>query len=88
MGKSALVLVLFFSLALMVCGDSEDDMYKPKRMPKRPDDGTWRTKDVRDYNDGDLEKLYDQWEVRIGKYHVLKSDWPAVKNLGDLASGR
>ena len=25
----------------------------------------WKKKDVRDYNDADVERLFDQWEVRI-----------------------
>lgn len=27
----------------------------------------WAKKDIRDFNDADLERLYDQWEVCIGK---------------------
>lgn len=30
---------------------------------KMHDDGKWKAKDVRDFDDGDVEKLYQQWEV-------------------------
>lgn len=30
-----------------------------KKTKEKPD---WAKKDVRDYNDADLERLYDQWE--------------------------
>lgn len=35
---------------------------------KKPSDDAkdkWKKKDVRDYTDADLERLYDQWEVYI-----------------------
>ena len=37
---------------------------------KKEDTGTeesekWKKKDVRDYNDADVERLFEQWEVRI-----------------------
>ena len=27
----------------------------------------WKKKDVRDYTDADIERLFDQWEVRLRK---------------------
>lgn len=64
-------------LVLAVNADKEDDVYKPKRMEKPKDDGKWRDKSVLDYNDVDLEKLYDQWEVSVQCAFTLPS-WPFV----------
>lgn len=30
-----------------------------------PKDEKWKKKDVRDYTDADLERLYEQWEVNF-----------------------
>lgn len=32
---------------------------------KRKENEQWKKKDIRDYSEADLERLYDQWEVRI-----------------------
>lgn len=53
--------------SLVFCQDDEDpEKWKPKRMEKPKDDGKWKKKSVLSYNEGDLDKLYDQWEVSFG----------------------
>lgn len=32
---------------------------------KSKENEQWKKKDIRDYSEADLERLYDQWEVRI-----------------------
>ena len=60
--------MLCFSFILLVCSvysNDDDDVYKPRRMEKPKDDGTWKKKSVLDYSDADVEKLFDQWEVSL-----------------------
>ena len=40
------------------------------------DKPAWAKKDIRDYNDADLERLYDQWEVCAWKIgFTLRNDF-------------
>ena len=50
-------LILLFS-PYTTCSKKDTDEDKP------PEDDKWKKKDVRDYSEADLEKLFDQWEVR------------------------
>lgn len=59
MAKSTflIVVLLVTFLSTTYCGDtSEEEEDGPAQK--------WKKKDVRDYNDADLERLFDQWEVR------------------------
>lgn len=61
MSKSTFLIVVFLVtfLSTTYCGDaSEEEEDGPSQK--------WKKKDVRDYNDADLERLFDQWEVRTG----------------------
>lgn len=52
--KSNLLLWLcFFAIILVSNGKKADEKDKP----------SWAKKDIRDYNDADMERLLDQWEV-------------------------
>ncbi|XP_067938583.1 LDLR chaperone boca-like [Watersipora subatra] len=55
------VCLVILLLPSVLCKD-DDGNYKPKRMEKPKDDGTWKKKDILDYSDADVEKLFDQWE--------------------------
>ena len=52
-----MLLILLFS-PYATCSKEDTDEDKP------PEDDKWKKKDVRDYSEADLEKLFDQWEVR------------------------
>lgn len=69
------MIFLFINVISVTSTPEDDDMYKPKRMERPKDDGKWRGKDVRDYNDADVEKLFDQWEVGFSFEIVSLSDW-------------
>lgn len=56
MKLNLLLWLCFFGIILISNGKKSDDSNKPK----------WAKKDIRDYNDADLERLLDQWEVCIG----------------------
>lgn len=49
----------FVLLFLLILTIKEIDCKKTDKKEK-PD---WAKKDIRDYTDADLERLYDQWEV-------------------------
>ena len=54
--------VLFIFLILAIpggFGTKKDD----KKDKKSDEKDKWKKKDVRDYSDADLERLFDQWEV-------------------------
>ena len=36
----------------------------------------WKKKDVRDYTDADLERLFEQWEVCSAWLDLAVADWP------------
>jgi len=49
----------------VVNGAKDDDKrYRPSKKLDRggPKDDSWKNKDVRSYNEGDLDNLYEQWE--------------------------
>ena len=53
-----MLIILFFSLnyfLLVKGGKKSKDGEKP----------AWAKKDIRDYNEADLERLLDQWDVRF-----------------------
>lgn len=52
--KVFLLLNLLVLLAVVEC-KKFDDKEKPK----------WAKKDIRDYNEADLERLLNQWEVKL-----------------------
>lgn len=54
--KYLVCLVLFSSLSVLTAKKFEKAKEKP----------AWAKKDIRDYSEADLERLLDQWEVRIG----------------------
>lgn len=50
--------LLFYVVILLFYGTDckkYDDANKP----------SWAKKDIRDYSEADMERLFDQWEVRI-----------------------
>lgn len=47
-------LLYFCTILILVCAKKSKDDEKPK----------WAKKDIRDYNDADMERLLDQWEVK------------------------
>lgn len=51
--KNLLFVSLLFFGFVTVLSKKSDDKNKPE----------WAKKDIRDYNDADLERLLDQWEV-------------------------
>ena len=56
------LLFLFIFLFFVVpggLGTKTDD----KKDKKTDEKDKWKKKDIRDYNDADLERLFDQWEV-------------------------
>jgi hypothetical protein len=59
--------LISFCILSSVLGKKADPENKPK----------WAKKDIRDFDDADLERLYDQWEVRyiweIKSHHCQKS---------------
>lgn len=60
-------IVLFLHLCSCKKHDGED---KPK----------WAKKDIRDYNEADLERLLDQWEVGSTGVIILKGNYLIVIN--------
>ena len=55
---SYFIFILFGTVASLKDGNREE---KP----------AWAKKDIRDYNDADLEHLLDQWEVRRVRFIML-----------------
>lgn len=55
MKLNLLLWLCFFGIILISNCKKADDKNKPE----------WAKKDIRDYNDADLERLLDQWEVNI-----------------------
>lgn len=53
-----LYFLLFTSLYYVASG-------KKKPNGNENDADKWKKKDIRDYTDADLERLYEQWEVRL-----------------------
>ena len=47
------IYLCYFIIALIILRDS---------ISKSPDDKIKKKKDIRDYTDAEIEKLYDQWE--------------------------
>ena len=56
------LLFFFIFLSLVVSGGlgTKSDDKKDKNSGEKD---KWKKKDIRDYNDADLERLFDQWEV-------------------------
>ncbi|RWS30615.1 uncharacterized protein B4U80_03085 [Leptotrombidium deliense] len=52
----ASILLGVFAAITVVTAENESQKVKQKEKPE------WAKKDLRDYNDADLERLYDQWE--------------------------
>lgn len=72
MGKLRAVLCLLTLVFSVVQGGEEKSVYEQRRRMQRPPDrGEWKQKDILDYNDMDVEKLADQWEVSF-----IFSSWP------------
>lgn len=61
MKLNLLLWLCFFGVILISNCKKADDKNKPE----------WAKKDIRDYNDADLERLLDQWEVCVCVYIVL-----------------
>ena len=51
-------LVIFISIGVSLADEEEDEKAKAKERAEK-----WKKKDVRDYSDADIERLFDQWEV-------------------------
>lgn len=51
--------VVLFIYFLFVSGKSE------KKNKEDPEADKWKKKDIRDYTEADIERLYDQWEVKF-----------------------
>ncbi|XP_013186864.1 LDLR chaperone boca [Amyelois transitella] len=47
---------LIFFVIMFICSSSVAKKYKDEEKP------AWAKKDIRDYSDADLERLFDQWE--------------------------
>lgn len=60
--KSSLIVINFILLLLISVASC-----KKAKDGNKPE---WAKKDIRDYNDADLERLLDQWEVSYYKYFV------------------
>ena len=57
---SLIFLFVFLYSVPTLCSNSKD---KEKSDEKAGEKDKWKKKDVRDYTDADLERLFDQWEV-------------------------
>ncbi|XP_070546811.1 LDLR chaperone boca-like [Ptychodera flava] len=55
------VLVAVFCFYLLAIDPGFADGDKEKKQPGQPTEA-WKKKDVRDYNDADVQRLFDQWE--------------------------
>lgn len=53
MKLNLLLWLCFFGIIVISIAKKSDESNKP----------SWAKKDIRDYNDADLERLLDQWEV-------------------------
>ncbi len=56
--------ILLLSLWHIVLSGEEND---------QKSDDRWKKKDVRDYTDADIERLFDQWEVSFGSFRLTWS---------------
>ena len=68
--RKCLIVLLTFMMISVINGAKDDDnrKYRPtRRMDRGPKDDKWKEKDVLNYNEGDLENLYEQWEVSLYK---------------------
>ena len=54
------VLYLILIVVTVVCNSDKSGKKEEEK---------WKKKDVRDYDDGDVERLYDQWEVCTNNSH-------------------
>lgn len=54
MNKQTFLFILYLTIFLVYGKKTKEN--------EKPD---WAKKDIRDYSDADMERLLDQWEVRI-----------------------
>lgn len=66
MGSRLRCLLILLVVLQVVLSKKKDDL-KEKR------DEKWKKKDVRDYSDADVERLYDQWEVSVCQSEKAKA---------------
>ena len=52
--------LLFFLFVLQLSSSKTK-----KETPGEEESEKWKKKDIRDYNEADIERLFEQWEVRI-----------------------
>lgn len=69
MKSSYLILILVFVLISVNCKKFTDEN-KPE----------WAKKDIRDFNDADMERLLDQWEVSFLMEILIKDFFNIYKN--------
>lgn len=55
-GKSVAIITFLLGCFILFCDANKDAIKKEKEK--------WKKKDVTDYNDADMELLFEQWDVR------------------------
>ena len=58
------ILTVFLATVPVECGKEDAANKKTKEGEE------WKKKDVRDYSDADIERLYDQWEVCVLEHPI------------------
>ena len=71
------LLIFLFLVPFIECTSKKDE----KNDKKTDEIDKWKKKDVRDYNDADLERLFDQWEVRVLKWVISPADKCMMQKL-------
>lgn len=57
------ILFTVYILSVTALVFAEEDSNKIKNKKDNDASQKWKKKNIRDYNDADLERLFDQWEV-------------------------
>lgn len=81
MGSRLRCLLILLVVLQVVLSKKKDDL-KEKR------DEKWKKKDVRDYSDADVERLYDQWEVSVSQSEKAKACTFSDPILQDQSRGK
>lgn len=63
-----LILFIFLTFSTFITLSTKD---KTKESDQK---NAWKKKDVRDYTDADIERLYDEWEVSLSLVFATLSE--------------
>jgi len=68
--KENRLLYKLFLVGFFLCFTLAADSNKKKSKDSNEASEKWKKKNIRDYNDADLERLFDQWEVTSSRHNT------------------